>query len=881
MKDEKLLSRIKAGLEQPIKDIVESSARELEKHGKVVDSMLALFFSDGHMHTHYPAESEQTLKVYNEIKKNEGIKETKVEVPKQKEEVVKDRKIIFSHRRAAGDGLMFSSGIRDFCLLFPEIKVGVDSNQEWIWENNPYIDRSLKKEDLDVEFYRVGYPMVGNANNTSMHFTNMFLFDMIAIADLHNKLPIDLGEFCAAFANGTVGDPPLGDLKKHEALAKEPFISLREKYKNICEKFVRQRGDLHLSEEEKKKNIIKDIYGVEKYWVIAPGGKRDATTKIWDWRKFQEVVDHFRGKLTFVMIGRSDHVIEPIDGVINYVDKTENIRDLVPIVYHADGCVSGPSLLMHMAAAVPPRYGAERKPCVTILGGREPSAWTWYCNHQVLHTNGVFSCCDNGGCWKARTTPLPKDPKHNDSLCSNTVISDGRTVQACMDIITAQDIIRAIEKYYQGDIYTYSKEPTITDLVDKGIAKKAAELVKVLEHADTEPYKIVSREEAIQILKNQEIAREFIDSGGLNKEINLLGNLKIDGGGEQSLLTIAEVLDYAGWKVNVYPWNTINSKYKDNKFIVNSPFADGSMEKVMTQNIPLYFHANDAIWDFCKNAQKIVELSSDVIININFMNGTLPTCEWLDKTGKLRGIVFQNPEKREEFKTKTYLFKNTELLVYVGAINLDSMLDVCGPEHRDKEPFVILKHGKSDPRKYVTKDTQNKGQKVHVWQKHFSKPLSIDFYKRLLKETDNTVFMFMEAPNELENYFKNEKRMVFYKWDEMPVEEFLSKGHLYLDYLSNDWRHSYPRTIGEAMAVGLPILCEPRDGQMARVGGQYGDSGLLCIDYDEFKEGIKKFQRKEKWRQAVCQFNKDWAKKNLDPRKWVDIIEGLVEWEQT
>jgi hypothetical protein len=433
-----------------------------------------------------------------------------------------------------------------------------------------------------------------------------------------------------------------------------------------------------------------------------------------------------------------------------------------------------------------------------------------------------------------------------------------------MEIITAEDVIRAIEKYYQGDIYTYD-----INLFQLPGNDEVAPMTNIIKWNTKDPYDGVP-----------ELRPPWDEKTSDKKEINLLGNLKIDGGGEQSLLTIAEVLDQAGWKVNVYPWSSVNNKYKDNKLIQDANFADGSMEKVMTVGIPLYVHMNDSVWDFCKQAGKIVENSSSVMININFMNGTLPTCEWLDKTGKLKCIVFQNPEKMEDFKKKSYLFKNTKMMVYVGAINLEKMLEVSSPEHKDKQPFVILKHGKADARKYVTKETKDKGAKPHVWQKHFSKPLSTDFYKRLLKETDNTVFMFMEAPNELEDFFKNEPRMKFYKWDEMPVEKLLSKGHLYLDYLSNDWSHSYPRTIGEAMAVGLPILCEPRDGQMARVGGQYGDSGLLCIDYDEFKEGIKKFQRKEKWRQAVCQFNKDWARKNLDPKNWVKIIEENL-WEQT
>jgi hypothetical protein len=48
-----------------------------------------------------------------------------------------------------------------------------------------------------------------------MHFTSMFLFDMIAAADLNSPLGLSLGEFCAAYANGSVGDPPMGDLKKN------------------------------------------------------------------------------------------------------------------------------------------------------------------------------------------------------------------------------------------------------------------------------------------------------------------------------------------------------------------------------------------------------------------------------------------------------------------------------------------------------------------------------------------------------------------------------------------------------------------------------------------------------------------------------------------
>ena len=61
---------------------------------------------------------------------------------------------------------------------------------------------------------------------------------------------------------------------------------------------------------EQDKNLIRNVYGLDTYWVIAPGGKRDCTTKVWDWRKFQKVVDYFKGKIKFIVIGKSDLLID-------------------------------------------------------------------------------------------------------------------------------------------------------------------------------------------------------------------------------------------------------------------------------------------------------------------------------------------------------------------------------------------------------------------------------------------------------------------------------------------------------------------------------------------------------------------------------------------
>ena len=841
--------------------------------------LMSILFHDDHIHHIVPGDEEDKDIIIQNIydKYNELIKSKEATyIPPlhivRPETLIRTkdnpRKIVFGHHRALGDGLMFSAGIRDFKLLFPDILINVDNNQSMIWENNPYIDTSLKKDGEGVEYYKVGYPMIGNVNNSNMHFSSMFLFDMIAIADFHRPLPLNIGEFTAIFANGRIGDPALGDTKKNASQAREPFISFRNKYHQICKEFARQRGDIHLTDKEKTYNLIKDIYGIEKYWVVAPGGKRDCTCKVWDWRKFQEVINYFEGKIKFIVIGRSDHLIEKLDNVIDLTDKfNKDVRSLVPLVYHSDGCVSGPSFLMHLAAAMPSKFSEHRKarkPCVAIFGGREPHMWSGYTNHQILHSNGIYSCCDNGGCWKARVTPLQKDPKHNKNLCSHPVKIGDRNIAECMDNITAQDVIRAIEKYYDGDIYKYENQGTTTSYIpavkdqSKIIDKKIIQsFMKPPE--DQTPFDIVNDEYHDPVLYTK-------------KEINIVGNLNSKGGGEQSLVMISTLLRKSGWKVNLYPWSTVHESFKDVEVEPYS-YKEGMFEN-MKEGLPLLFYANDCVWDFAKTAEPIVNKSSSVIIGINFANGSLTKCKWLSKSGKLKAVIFQNKEKRDEWIRDAMGFERTRLIVIFGAINLDKFLEVAPQKRNKKEDLMIIKTCLPDYRKYVTKETESGGDKNHIWQNNIIKENDVKFYSRLLKDTKHTKFAFMVAHKELVNAFKNEPRMIFYKWNEMDVGDFLKQGHIFLYRTSNHWRDQYPRVMAEALAAGLPCLGEPRDGTKDRI--VHGNSGFYCVDYDGFLYAIKLLQRKEDYRHKMGMYAKQWAKINLDPKRWVSIIDQLI-----
>ena len=195
-----------------------------------------------------------------------------------------------------------------------------------------------------------------------------------------------------------------------------------------------------------------------RFWLICSGGKRDYTAKWWIPEYAQEVVDHFRDRIQFIQFGEAGahHEHPPLRGVVNLVGRTD-IRMFVRLMYHADGVVCPVTFAMHLAAAVPTKPGRPpRRACVVTAGGREPSHFTAYTGHQYLHTNGLMPCCPIGGCWKSRTVPLGDGERNDGELCVDAVPFRERLVQRCMrDLVTPDDVIRAIEKHYAGGQLQY------------------------------------------------------------------------------------------------------------------------------------------------------------------------------------------------------------------------------------------------------------------------------------------------------------------------------------------------------------------------------------------------------------------------------------------
>jgi hypothetical protein len=311
------------------------------------------------------------------------------------------KKWILRNFQSPGDILMLTAAVRDLHRCLPgEFLTDVRTSCPQLWENNPHLT-PLREDEPDVEIIDCEYPLIHQSNQGSFHFIHGF------IEFLNRRLPRRIS----------------------------PTLF---------------KGDIHLSETEKARpSPIFHRLGREiPYWIIVAGGKFDVTIKWWHFRRYQAVVGHFRDTLLFVQAGEQGHFHPELHGVLDFRGQTTT-RDLIRLVYHAQGVLCPVTFLMHLAAAVEVKQGPlQSRPCVVVAGGREPPQWEAYPHHQFIHTVGLLPCCAEGGCWRCRTLPLGDGAEQDQpgALCLDVI----DRLPRCMDLITPAEVARRIELYFQA-----------------------------------------------------------------------------------------------------------------------------------------------------------------------------------------------------------------------------------------------------------------------------------------------------------------------------------------------------------------------------------------------------------------------------------------------
>ena len=316
------------------------------------------------------------------------------------------QKLILRNSLSPGDVVMLTAAVRDLHAAYPRrFLTDVRTPCPAIWEHNPHVT-PIADDDPGALAIDCHYPLIHRSNHAPYHFIHGFI----------------------QFLNERLG----------LAIAPTAF-----------------RGDVHLAPRERvwMSQVQEITREPVPFWIVVAGGKRDYTVKWWDPARYQAVVDHFRDRILFVQVGEAGHEHPPLRGVLDLRGKT-NLRQLIRLVHHAQGVLSPVTLHMHLAAAVDVRPPMPKnRPCVVVAGGREPPHWEAYPHHQFLHRAGALACCDDGGCWKARTVALgdgdEKDrPEHR---CVDIV----GTLPRCMEMISPADVVRAIELYFDGGALAY------------------------------------------------------------------------------------------------------------------------------------------------------------------------------------------------------------------------------------------------------------------------------------------------------------------------------------------------------------------------------------------------------------------------------------------
>ena len=304
------------------------------------DCLLITKFTDGHIHHLLPNKESNLIDFLESLYSTEDLDLSYFNSSEKK--VVDQKPIILKNRQALGDILMMTAGIRDLKRAFPDWPVNVSTTAMHIWDNNPYLDRSLNSENAEI--IEIGPGFLTNASNRDdRHFANAFRIS------IEEKLGISI---------------PQGPIKP----------------------------DIWMTEEEVKFPIIEP-----PYWIIVAGEKGDWTAKTYPFKRWQEIVSSYP-RIKFVQIGAKEHRHPALEGVnvINYIGKTQDkntgIRDLFNLFYFAEGSLGLVSFQMHLAAA----FGM---PCVVIAGAREPARFTRYPNHQYLCTDGCLPCASENSCW--------------------------------------------------------------------------------------------------------------------------------------------------------------------------------------------------------------------------------------------------------------------------------------------------------------------------------------------------------------------------------------------------------------------------------------------------------------------------------------------------
>lgn len=600
--------------------------------------------------------------------------------------------------------------------------------------------------------------------------------------------------------------------------------------------------DLHLSEHEKKMRPLVD----GRYWVICIGKRPPFTSKFWPPERWQAVVSALPD-ITFVQIGHSAHEHPELRGpnVINMIGKTEDqrtgLRNLFRLVYNSDGCCSLVSSLMHIAAAF-------HKPCVIPAGAREPVRFEQYPFHQYLANQGTMKC---SGPTEGPTKIFEVAANEIDGF-RTCFSNNGIELQDSADFEpVAGTMDRYIIKDSGTDYYARCKDGRVSvyDVKyrahggDRSCWKSSADACPNLESGYPKCLMMIS----VGDVKNA--ITSYYTGGHLEpvKEIakisqkkqpvfKMLCNAHAWGGGERSAAWLANRMLLEGYEVQLIPTGGVSKDFE----AALSPHVNlNDTSHPVTEPCELMLvYTNDMVFGFHERFAllKDVQAKRKVMV-LNYRLGKTGEVEWTKTWDK---YIFLCSDMEKAFRER-----------------LPESTAVVLPPPVDLLPFLNAGFGSINRTLHVVRVGSQSSQKF---------PKNIREVVEQIKEAHPSAkFSFMGAHASLNDL----DYVDCFKEYSQPVMDILRKGTVFWYMLPEGYLDNGPRVIMEAMAAGLPVVCDNRGGAKDRVTPE---TGWLCDTQDDHVQVFKEINGRSLAIKGKAA--KERARSEFDPDRWIAEIIG-------
>ena len=329
-------------------------------------------------------------------------------------------------------------------------------------------------------------------------------------------------------------------------------------------------------------------------------------------------------------------------------------------------------------------------------------------------------------------------------------------------------------------------------------------------------------------------------------EIAILCNTKMLGGGERSAQKILEMIQFRGLPAHGWSLTPDHPSRCEGMELWRDWRKCKARHQIWIMNDKIYRLQKEEFAEFIT----VLQYAEDIRIIINFVNGGLSKKEWLSDL-PVKKVVFLNSKKRDSW-LKDALNGNEFIptAVLPPPVDIDLFLEAGNGRETNGGKAVIGSHG----------------------GKHSGEDVSL--YDTLKNSIDtDSQFRFMPGNITLKKAFFADDRFVFHQksYEMEDIINFLSQLSIYIYHLDKNKHTQGPRTVIEAMAMGLPVVTDDCSECGMRDRIVDGINGFLCSGIDDIIDKVKLLAKNPDMRKQMGENARKTAQ-DMRPEKWLDQI---------